>query len=185
MNIGLDFDGVIADSTGIKLNLAKELFGATIKPNQWRRDIILGEKLLAEDAYDHVQELVYGSDEYGFKLTPIVGALDSINILLQSNHTLTIVTSRVEHKLEIAEKWARTHDIALPLIGAGRNKSKAPYLEGFDIFVDDGLQKLLHVVDTVKHCFLFDQPYNSDEALHEKIIRVYDWADFMKKIEAL
>jgi uncharacterized HAD superfamily protein len=185
MKIGLDFDGVISDSTEVKLSLAKELFGVVLQPHQWRKDIVVGQSLLTPEQYNHIQELVYGSDEHGYKMTPIAGASESIRALLRGGHHLTIVTSRVLHKLEIAEAWARTHDIdiAIPFIGAGKNKSKAPYLEGFDIFVDDSLEKLLNIVDVVKHSFLFDQPYNSGLVTPPNISRAHGWPDLMEKIQ--
>ena len=184
MKIGLDFDGVIADSTATKLMLAQKLYGATLSPSQWRRDIVLGKRLLTNEQYDHIQELVYGSEEYGYQMTLIDGALDGISKLIQK-HSVTIVTSRIALKADIATNWCDRNGITLPLIGAGRGKSKAPYLEGFDVFVDDSKEKLEQILGAVPHLFLFNEPYNEDQGVSPPIDRTLNWDDFLRRISEL
>lgn len=184
MHIGLDFDGVIADSTATKIALAQKLYSATLLPSQWRRDIVLGGNLLTSEQYDHIQELVYGSEEYGYQMTLIDGTLAGISELTKI-HSVTIVTSRIDQKADIATNWCKKNGISLPLIGVGRNKSKAPHLQGFDVFVDDSREKLEQIVGTVPHLFLFDEPYNKDQNVSLPIIRTLNWDDLLKRITTL
>ncbi len=180
MNIGLDFDGVIADSSHIKVDLAKKLFDVSISPDDFKREIAVEKKcLLSLEQYRFIQKEVYGSEQVGLDMRPVKNALHFISMLSEF-HNIVIITSRSEEHLRVAQKWSKRCGIDLPFIGVGHGVSKqeACKQSEVEVYVDDDLDKLVEVGSTVPYKFLYGWPYNKHEKpSQQNVCRISNWPD--------
>lgn len=175
MNIGLDFDGVIANTHPLKAIVAKERFGVNIPPENFARKNIVGKGILTLEQYIQVGQEVMG----GIYLMPeVADALFYINLLAGEKHSLKVITSRTESMLDVANKWLYDHGLAcIPIVGVGYNIQKTKACKGLDLYIDDDLEKLLPLVGSVPHLLFFSWPWNISEKEPSGIIRVTSWWD--------
>lgn len=172
MNIGLDFDGVIANSHPLKVIIAKKRFGVNILPEHFRRELVIERGLLTREQYRAVGvEAMDGSH----LLPPVHESLMYLPVLLREKHSIRIITSRTEKMLDIAKNWLAEEKIILPIQGTGYGLSKITACKGLDLYVDDDLEKLLSLIDKVKHLLFFSWPWNAHEKEPKGIERVSSW----------
>lgn len=173
MKIGLDFDGVIANSHQSKACIAKERFGVSIKLADFRKEIVVDRGLLTADQYREVGVLAMN----GSHSIPVVeGAPLYIPLLLNDGHQLAVITSRTEEYLESGKVWMSENgfpDLAMTGVGYGLPKTQS--CTGLDIYVDDDLEKLLPLIGVVRNLFLFSWPWNAHETEPREIIRISCW----------
>lgn len=178
LKIGLDFDGVFTFNGAQKALAAKELYGVDIPPHKFKKEILLAENLLSAGQYRTVQREIYDNPGW-LERTPPPDNLDYyVSQLIKAGHTLVIVTSRTDTPLALAKKYLQDQRLFLEIIGTGYGNSKAPALEGFDVFMDDDEDKLVPVIGTVPHLFLFSCGYNQDAVLPKRVTRINGWAHF-------
>jgi 5'(3')-deoxyribonucleotidase len=176
MKIGLDFDGVIANSHPMKSVIAKQMFGVDIPPERFFKESVV-ENGLSLEQYKLVKENLYFNDH---DILPIKDAPAYISLLLSRGHDIKIVTSRTGDTLKKAENLLKKYNIDLPLVGVGYGLSKAVAAEGLDLFVDDDIEKLIPLNGIVKHLLLFSSLYNQHN--NEGFFRVDSWNDIYKYI---
>ena len=181
LNIGLDFDDVIANSHLLKPVVAKKLFGVEINPDRFRREWVVPVGILTNDQYVEVGKEVFSGK---YPMIPVPGVLEYVSRLIQDGHKLRIVSSRsvVQGTLEPAIKWISYHSIDLPLLGVGYRMSKADACKGLDLFVDDDSTKLEPLVGVVQHLVLFSWPQNSEEIPPKGTVRVWSWEEAYQHI---
>lgn len=186
MKIGLDFDGVIADCGRLKSEAALELYGVNIAPEYFKKELILSQRLLTLEQYRELQEQIYGTRKLGLQLAPVPGVFEYIEVI-EKQHEVRIITSRGKDETLIAQEWlAIQHpNFAIEFTSVGYGNSKAEALTGFDIFVDDDLDKIEPVVDIVPHRFLFSWGYNRHIAEGDIAQRVNSWADLYSQIKEI
>ncbi len=182
INIGLDFDGVIADCLKLKSLWAKNLYGVIIPPERFKRELAVGEGYLTLEQYRAVQVLVYGDRDIALQMEPVDGMLYFLPRLIKEGHEVRVITSRSEVMLAIAEEWTALRGLDLNFTGVGRQVSKADASKGLDVFIDDDLDKLVPLMDIVPHRFLFSWEYNSHIKEEGIATRVASWSDFYEKI---
>ncbi len=185
MKIGLDFDGVISDCGKLKSDAARMLYGLTIPPEMFKKEIVVGEGHLTPEQYRDLQMTIYGTREVGFLMEPVAGMLGSIPRLRALGHTLRVVTSRGEAELEIAKEWSLQQRLTIDFTGIGYGVSKAAACTGLDVYIDDDLDKLQPLVDIVPHRFLFSWGYNSHIDVGDVAKRIGSWDEFCETIESL
>ena len=172
LNIGLDFDGVYVNTHVVKVDVAKEKFGVVVSPENFRRDFIVKNGILALDEYVLVgREAMNGSH-------PIPLVADSslyLEILMREKHSIRFITSRTEELLETAKAILRENRFDLLIQGTGYGLSKVTACEGLDLYVDDDLEKLLPLVGKVRHLLLFSWPWNAHEKEPKGIERISSW----------
>lgn len=189
MNIGLDFDGVIADCGELKSYGIQKLFGIVVAPEDCKKEIVLTKGLLTADQYRTMQRMVYDTKEYGLRMKAVTGAIEGIQQLLHAGHMVHVVTSRNEAGLDIAMKWLHVHGITLPCHGVGYGKSKADACASCDVFVDDDIDKLEDLIHVVPRLFLFSWAYN-EHVSHEHeqsaiYTRIQSWPALISIISTL
>lgn len=181
LNIGLDFDGVIADCGKLKSDIALELYGVTISASDFKRELVVGNNILTDSQYTELQNKIYGTREYGFRIEPVTDAFTSIQKLKELGHRVQVITSRSEQNLNIAQEWLHNHNIDLPFTGvSGSNKAQACI--GLDIFVDDDFDKLEPLIPVVPQLFLLNWDYNKHITAYAPIQRVNSWKEFYAAI---
>lgn len=185
MKIGLDFDGVISDCGKLKSDTAKKLYGLSIPPEKFKKEIVVGEGHLTTEQYLHLQKIIYGTREVGFLMEPVVGMIEAVSQLIVLGHTLLVVTSRRNVTLEIAMEWSAKQGLDLDFVGVGYGVSKAVACAGLDVYIDDDFDKLEPLVGIVPHRFLFSWGYNSHIETGAVAKRVSSWQEFHKTITTL
>lgn len=182
--IGLDFDGVIADSGALKVEATQQMFGVVVDEGDFKKEILIGKNILTPEQYKEVQIFVYGDMVTGLRMKELESASESIREL-QKTCAVQIVTSRSGHFADVARAWLTNQSLKIPLTETTYGESKKDGAEGCDVFVDDDLDKLEELIGHVPNLFLFSWPYNKDAVLPPEIIRVENWKDLMQKISDL
>lgn len=172
--IGLDFDGVIANCVQLKIEIARTMFGVSIPPEDFKKEIVTGKGLLTLDQYRSVQHEVYGNPDTALRAEVVPGAKEHI-LNLQADHDIHIVTSRTGHFADIAREWLCHHEIDLPITEVPYENTKQEGASGSAVFVDDDINKLRELIGHVPHLFLFDWPYNRSDVPRDGIERVLGW----------
>ena len=99
---------------------------------------------------------------------------------------MKIVTSRETLESEIAKEWMQKVDLDLPLTSVGGGVKKTEACRGLDVYVDDDLDKLEHLVGVVLYRFLFSWGYNQHISVPEATAkRVGSWRHLYQEIESL
>lgn len=186
MNIGLDFDDVIATTIYLKHRMAKELFGVEGIPSyRFKEGWVVGEGRMTKGQYRKLMNTVCGDREIGLKAAPVKGAEIFIPKLQKDGHHLIIITSREDSEFEVAREWCRQKGYEFEYISVGYGKDKKEPAKGLQIYLDDDLSKLLPLVSIVPHLYLFSRDHNREVELPENIKRIDSWEDFYKEINLL
>ncbi|MEI6477626.1 MAG: hypothetical protein WCO52_01410 [bacterium] len=183
MNIGLDFDGVIADYASLKIRVSRELFGVEIPPEDMHGRTVVEKDLLSLSQYRAVQEVACTSPSYVLSMNEIPGAIKGITAL-QNMGTVRIITSRPGKSLEMARKWLSSHDITCECVGVGRDTSKQGALKEEAVFVDDDIEKLEHLKGLVPKLILFGQKYNRGDNTEGLATRIESWDELLSSVSA-
>lgn len=191
MRIALDFDGVLSDCGALKVIHAKRMFDVDIPAHQFKKELVVKELAGEEEGmltlkeYKALQDEIYTNMEIGLTMEPVEGMLEFLPRLINEGHDIRIVTSRIGETLEVAVAWAEKHGLALEFSGVGYGKSKANATAGFDLFVDDDLDKIEPMMDTVPHRYLFSWGYN--EHIDEGYVaeRIECWEDLYSAVQEI
>jgi uncharacterized HAD superfamily protein len=183
MRIGLDFDGVIADCGRLKSETALRLYGVQIPPADFKKELVISRGLLTLEQYRAMQKLIYETVEAGMKAMPVPEALTYLKPLTKQHH-VQIITSRTENGTEVARQWLALQDPGLEIefTSVGPQNSKAEAVNGYDIYVDDDLDKIEPLVEVVPHRFLLSWGYNQHVQEGSIAQRVGSWTDLYKRI---
>lgn len=185
MNIGLDFDGVIANAGLLKSEIAKERFGFWVPPEHFKKETIVTKGLLTVAEYFDFTRSIFGEMKYGTRMKEVPRAIEHIQRLLQLGHQVSVVTSRAQESLEVAKAWCDQKSLQINIEGVGTGNTKAGACSGLDVFIDDDLDKLEPLVEVVPHRFLFSWEYNEHHETGAIAKRVSGWPDFFTAITAL
>src|SRR5215471_10607992 len=182
MRIGLDFNGVIADSSVTKIRLAKQFLGINLSYAQTAKRSLNGA--LSEEDYDHLQKLVYWTSE--LLTTPArSGAVPAIAAQLTAGHEVYCITHLAPEGVQFGKQWLAERDLPRGmLISVGRGGDKRWVLNaGFDVYVDDRVTTL--AASTVRHKILLSTPYNRADPLSHGIVRVADMEELTSYLRVL
>lgn len=176
MNIGLDFDGVVADCGELKRLAAWEMYGVSIATKNLNREYIVEQQILTAEQYRAVQTAVYTEPQYSRRQCPVWGAPKHIKLLHDHGHHIQIITNRDGESLALAERWLYNMGLGwVPIRGVGYGASKLEAAFGLAAFVDDDLDKLSELRGSVPNLYLFSQPYNDRDSLYG-IKRISSWS---------
>lgn len=177
--IGFDFDGVIADTTTLKQRLAKELYGVSIPEDKCKEYMVLKENYLNKEQYRALMALVCGDPEIGIQASEIPGSIATIRVLQQRGDQIKIVTSRSGAEVDVIHAWLAERGLSLECESVGYGNDKVAAVEGFDVYVDDDLPKLLPLIGRIPVLILFSQPHNKLVTVPDAITRVYSWDELI------
>lgn len=185
MRIGLDFDGVLSDCGRLKELAAQEMFGVVIPRERFKKELVVGAGILSMEQYLHLQDVIYGTREYGLRMEPVPGMIENLNRLLAAGHEAQVISSRSGPTLAVAQEWLERQGLRLQSTGVGLGVSKAEAASGLDAFVDDDLDKLEPLVGVVPHRFLFSWGYNDHVDIGATAARVASWRELHDALELL
>lgn len=184
MKIGLDFDGVIANSQQLKSAEIKKRYGVDIPPAFCKKEQAVAGGL-SEDQYREIQRLVSNNRKLCLKMKPMKGARIYVSKLLAQSHQLKIISQREGAEIENAKKWLAHQGLILDFVSVGFGQSKAEAASGLDVYIDDDLDKMRSLVSIVPHLFLFSWPYNLREQENGIARRIASWQEFYQAIQAI
>ena len=174
MNIGFDFDGVIANSHPLKSIVARRMFGLDIPPEEFRRELIVSSGILTLAQYRSVSEEAMGG---AYTIPPVADAVSYLRNLSRK-HPVKIVTSRTGGMLQEAMSWLYAHEFSdLNVVGTGYGLPKTEACRGLDLYVDDDLEKLLPLIGIVPNLLFFSWPWNEYEQEPYGIVRISSWQE--------
>jgi uncharacterized HAD superfamily protein len=186
VRIGIDFDGVITDHGKIKAVHAKRLFGIDVSPDLFKREVIVGERrLLTNEQYSALQEVVFWDPEIGMAMEAVPGALEYIARIHADGDFQAIVTSRTGRSRDIARDWfGMRMECDLDFYGVGPKASKLHVARQLclDGMIEDDADKLEPLIGTVPHLFLLEQPYNRCTCV-EGIERIASWEKLYDRLQ--
>ena len=184
MNIGLDFDDVVASTNEIKSEIARLLYGVEIEKTRFRREFVVATGILTEEQYLTVAREAYSGKHL---VSPVSGSIEGVQRLRSDGHQVRIVTNRSNEfgTLSVALRWLKEHGISIEVKGIPYGSSKAPACKGLDLFVDDDPKKLHELVGIVPSLLFFCWPHNAHESEPDNSVRVHSWAEIHNYIQQL
>jgi uncharacterized HAD superfamily protein len=186
MNIGMDFDGVFADTTKLKHKMAKELFGVEgIPDHRFKEKYLVQDGLMSREQYRELMGQVCANPEVGLDMEPI-GDVDEVILKLQSEgHRLVVITSRDPHEVDVAKQWCERRGFQLEYVSIGYGNDKTESVSQMDVYIDDDIHKLEPLVELSTKLYLFHQGHNADQELPRGVERVHSWKEFLEKVNEL
>lgn len=150
MIIGVDYNGMVADTRKVSAQIAREFFNCRVDPQDFKRSKVVG-KGLTNDQYDFVKREVYNNWEYLTQVEPLAGALDGLSSLQKQGHILNIISNKTQAEREIMLQWLHHNgqnldleQIELAVVDIG--KSKFEEVKNLDIYIDNEVAKLQQII---------------------------------------
>lgn len=180
LRIGLDIDGVVADSFPVFIRELNKHYGKDITElKTYNMTDIYGVE------WDEMSQFFHDNMEYLFSAPkPMPGAVEGINDLVESGHEIVYVTARAPGAEEILTcKWFDDNKIYRneTFFTGGLSKKFAVKENEIDIFVDDFMTNALEVASLGVPVLLMDSPYNQGK-LPQGVSRCYCWDDILCQI---
>ncbi|PIP60871.1 hypothetical protein COX00_00815 [Candidatus Uhrbacteria bacterium CG22_combo_CG10-13_8_21_14_all_47_17] len=175
LSIGVDFDGVIVDTTALKQEQALRLYGVSLKSHECKEGAVISKGLMTHAQYRELMARVCGDMGVGLQMESLEGSIEFLQKLLRQGHSIKIITARADADLEVAKQWCAEKNLVIDFVSVGYGGSKLEAAEGLDIYIDDDLQKLLPLQGKVQNLFLFHWSYNADDLEPAEIKRVSSW----------
>lgn len=183
LRIGLDIDGVVADSFPIFTAELNKHFGKNITHID-NYDI----KEVYEAADDDLEAFFETNMEYLFtKPKPMEGALETIESWLKDGHEIIFITARkCGAEEQVTLKWFDTNSIPRDkaIFMGGLSKTFAVKEHCIDVFVDDFMTNALEVASIGVPVLLLDAPYNQGK-LPKGVTRCYNWDEIRCYVDKL
>jgi len=181
LRIGLDIDGVVADSFPVFTEELNRQYGKNIMEidNYDMSKIYDVDWNELDTFFDKNMEVLFSTPE------PVKGSVESIVSLTEAGHEIIYVTARKPGAEElITKKWLEEKQIppGEKIFTGGLSKTIAVKEHGIDVFVDDFISNSVEIVSMGIPVLLMDAPYNRGN-LPEGVIRCYDWNDVVCHIE--
>ncbi|MDD5251877.1 MAG: hypothetical protein PHT12_04575 [Patescibacteria group bacterium] len=179
--VGLDFDGVIVDHTGHKIEVAARS-GLRLEPRQTNTNLF--HQLVSVDDYRPMAQVIYG--EMTETAPAVSGAIEHLPLIPGAAF---IVSARRALWQPSARHWLTSHGVfgVIPearvfLAADERAKVQQVIQLGLTDFLDDKLDILCDLPPTMRR-WLFDEYGVADELnLPSGITPVRSWADFIRQL---
>jgi uncharacterized HAD superfamily protein len=194
MNIGIDFDDVVADSLSLVIRLHNQQYGTDFTQADFTSSNF--EKIWGgtrEEAIKKVDSF-FASDQLK-EISPIAGAIKGIKILKEKGHDLFIITGRSTNDVAETERWLKFHfpDVfkgvyygnffTLNKESVYRKKIDICKELGIEIMIEDNLPTALECAVNGMKVFLFDKPWNPYPGLPSGVMRVHSWDEVVDSLK--
>jgi hypothetical protein len=144
--VGIDFDGIIADTYALKAQWIKDHVGKDIPP--WQCDRTSCVPLIGAKAYAEMGKYVYGS-----QATAQTRLVEGVAEVLKAVSALTciyVITNRNAVQAQYAQQWLEEQGLAGSvqeiISSAGRDKVVVCVQKGVEWFMDDDMRHLKPVL---------------------------------------
>lgn len=183
LRIGLDIDGVIADSFPVFTEELNRKYGKSIPQID---DYDFGK--VYDVDWEELNHFFNQNMEYLFSTPdPVCGSVESILSLVETGHEIVYITARkTGAEEEITLKWMKEKQIphAASVFTGGLSKTMAVKEHGIDVFVDDFISNSTEIASLGVPVLLMDAPYNQGH-LPDGVIRCYNWNDVVMHIDRI
>ncbi|MBI4016518.1 MAG: hypothetical protein HY363_02385 [Candidatus Aenigmarchaeota archaeon] len=196
MRIGVDFDGVIVDTSKAKQKFCKDEFGVDIPLN-----LITGggaKQFLTLEQYRRLKDYDFGKGTLFGELIPQVR--ETLGKLIYEGHKIIIVTGRHETGASYARKFLSAHKVPFhhlvyiqemlskeELEAMGRKKYEKVNVVRvlkLDVLIDDQYPNLNQSSGSGAMLLLLDQVWNRNVKIDKKdILRVEGWPQVYKLVQ--
>lgn len=191
MNIAIDIDEVLSETTQSIIDYHNERFGTNLKLTDFT-----GQKFwqiwggTRQEAIDKVRDF-YKTDY--FQDLPVVAGAKAAIAKLKEDHELHVVTGRPFHIQNETHEWIHKHfpntfkDIHMAnhyaMSGESRLKSEICNEHGIEAIVEDSYEYAMDCVSAERKVYLMKYPWNQHQALVPNIHHVDSWEDIMNHFE--
>lgn len=101
--IGIDYDGTIADTSGVKADWIHEHLGVEVPP--WKTDRTNCVPIIGLENYERMSRFVYGR-KGSLKAGEVPGSIDAVKDLARHSH-IFVITARLSHQIRWCKEWLR------------------------------------------------------------------------------
>lgn len=183
MRIGVDIDGVVADTFPLLLRELNSYFGRQIQAADFTHYDIRKVYGISEQEF---REFIRSKELYLMEDSlPMAGVVHYLN-LLAARHKIFLITARREEFRDPTKKWLSSHGICyeeLFLLGSPAKGETCGAL-GLHAFVEDNPYNARQLTGCGIPILLLDRPYNQGP-MPVAVIRVGSWADIYHQIRQL
>jgi uncharacterized HAD superfamily protein len=190
MNIGIDLDGVLADTMTMINEYYNTGHGTNFILDDYRQfELRETWKCTREDALKKIDEFFFS--DYFKTVIPVSGAVEGINAL-SGGHKLFVITARPGHVQEETRNWLSRHYgnkfSGIFFTNEWRHENSGPRSKqemcselGIDVLIEDSLENAMACNSDGIKIFLLDRPWNrTEEEIPANIIRAYSWDEIVE-----
>lgn len=189
MKLGIDIDDTLVDLAKSCVKFLNDKLGKNFTKKDLDGKFIQNLYEISDEEYfNYLDE--HERDGHLANLEPLEGAVEGIKKLLE-NHKLKLVTARPEKTkkstLENISKHFDGLDEDIIFLNMRKNKidkGETCIAEDIEVIVEDNARNCLDCAEKGVRSILIDQPWNQNIE-HEKITRVYSWAEVLEKIKKI
>ena len=180
MRVGVDIDGVLADSLTLWVNELNTYFNK----NKLFEEIHLYDLAQTfELEHDQIMGFVKEKGQYMMSSPcPIPNAAHYLE-KIKEEHYVAIVTARQEMYREVTEAWLGRHGMSyddLFMIGT-HQKQETCLRQGLQVMIEDTLEVGADLSAAGIPVLLLDAPYNR-RALPKLVTRLYNWEEIYQTL---
>lgn len=183
MRIGIDIDGVVADSYPAWLEELNRHYGKNITVLE---DYEM--HLVFDVPFDDMNNYFVDNVEHLLSIPkPVRGAREGIESLIQEGHDIIYITARRTEEEEITLRWLEQYGIPHETVLFSGFKSKVDLVRewGIQAFVEDHVLNAEGIAHIGVPVFLMTTSYNRDKALPENVTRCADWEGIKEGLSVL
>ena len=175
MNIGVDIDGVIANTLPLLVKELNNFFGEEFKSEEiYNYDI---GKVYNKNQKELASFIKTREDILATEPEPVPGAIEYVN-KLKANSRLFIISARTEKLQHQTEEWLLRYGFQwdeLILLGS-HEKAETCHKLKINYFIEDSLYNAQQISSIGVHVFLMDAPYNQGR-LPRLVCRCHTWQE--------
>lgn len=176
MRIAVDFDGTLADTMSLVVQLMNFKHGTNYRPEDvdswtfWETAVgSMDDFWTIYDIMDrtHLRRAIRPTSPF---------ATPTIKRLLQNGHNVSLLTSNSHRASRDMAAWLFGHGLDIEVITLGRKTASQKADERFDLFIDDAphlAEEIMKRPD--KKMILVDQRWNRDVVCRGNVYRLDDW----------
>lgn len=181
MRIGIDIDGVIADSLTTWMEKLNAHFGQTKQKDDF---IIYQFEKVYNVPWPDMDS--FFRENQGILLTGLQlmeGAREVIQ-WLKAEHIVLLITARPEEFMDITRTWLAEQNIVYDHLIMTNFQDKRDYCceLGVELFIDDSLENAVSISKLNIPVLLYNAPYNQGE-LPKGILRQYNWQQIYQTLK--
>lgn len=182
MRIGVDIDGVVADSYPFWLQELNRHYGKNIT--------VLDDydmHLIYDVPWDDMNNFFVENVEHLLGMPePVTGAKEGIETLIREGHEIIYVTARRAEEETISLTWLKKYGIPHETVLFSGFKSKVDLVLqwNMDVFIEDYLANAQGISKAGVPVFLLTTTYNKGD-LPPKVTRCQDWTEIIRGIKEL
>lgn len=176
--IGIDIDGVIADSDVALRQAILDSYGVHIPPCGERSYTPKVEGVPYEDVLRTINNRI-ADDE----ILPFDGTIEAMNILHEAiREPITLITARPEYIRDHTLDWLKTHfpDVRFDVIFS-EDKLGPSRERNINVFIEDRFKTANDLANYMQGVYLVNRPWNENREVHWKVIRVDSFQDAIRR----